>query len=116
MKFKTAFIILIVSVFFITSASWATAPVEEQSQSLVSSSTIATLEPLVKGSSGGSRSSSSSSSKSKVKSDSDDELTGDNSTNSTDNGSGSSWWTIILVLIFVGVIAVVAIWFLFLRK
>ncbi|MEG3225265.1 MAG: hypothetical protein BME94_07055 [Methanobacteriales archaeon Met13] len=112
MMFKPAFIILIVSVFFITSASWAAVPVDEQLKSGISSSTPAALEPLVKGSSGGSRSSSSSSSsKTKVKTDSDD-----NNTNSTNDGSGSSWWTIILVLVFVGVIALVVIWYLVIRK
>jgi hypothetical protein len=78
----------------------------EKSGATISAYNLAALEPLVKGSSGG-RSSSSSSKKIDI--DSDDVDTG------TDDGS-TPWWLIALILIVVGVIAVVVIWYLFLRK
>lgn len=72
-------------------------------------STLDDLNPMVKGSSGGSKSSGSSSSSKKVKTDSDDDG------NSTDDGSGNnSWiWIIVIIVIIAGIFGV---WYFFLRK
>jgi ABC-type transport system involved in multi-copper enzyme maturation permease subunit len=70
------------------------------------SSYLNNINPMVKGSSGGSKSSSSSS---KVKSDSDDD-----SGDSTDDGSGSWIWIIIAIIVIIALI--ILVWYFLLRN
>lgn len=108
MKWK--FITLSILVFLLMSCSSAInyqSPLEK-SESQISTYNVVALEPLVKGSSGRSSSSSSKSSSTKKVDVDDDVDTG------TDDGS-TPWWLIALILVVVGVIAVVVIWYLFLR-
>lgn len=109
MKWKVITLSLLIFLFMSCSSAVNYQAPLEKSESQISTYNVAVLEPLVKGSSGG-RSSSSSSSSSSKKIDTDDDVdTG------TDDGS-TPWWLIALILVFVGVIAVVVIWYLFLRK
>lgn len=111
MKWKVITLSLLIFLFMsCSSAVNYQAPVEK-SESQISSYTVAALEPLVKGSSGSRSSSSSSKSSSSKKVDIDD----DDLDAGTDDGS-TPWWLIALILVVVGVIAVVVIWYLFLRK
>ncbi len=108
MKWKV--ITLSILVFLLMSCSSAVnyqSPLEK-SGATISAYNVAALEPLVKGSSGG-RSSSSSSKK--IHTD-DADVSG----NGTDTSDSTPWWLIALILVVVGVIAVLVIWYLFLRK
>ncbi len=110
MKWKVITLSILVFLFMSCSSSVNYQSPLEKSESTISTYNVAALEPLVKGSSGRSSSSSSkSSSTKKVDIDDDDVDTG------TDDGS-TPWWLIALILVVVGVIAVVVIWYLFLRK
>ena len=106
MKWKVITLSLLIFLFMSCSSAVNYQAPLEKSESQISTYNVAVLEPLVKGSSGG-RSSSSSS---KVKVDVDDDLDG------TDDGGSTPWWLIVLILAIVGIIAVVVIWYLFLRK
>jgi len=105
MKWKVITLSLLIFLFMSCSSAVNHQSPLEKSESTISTCHVAALEPLVKGSSGG-RSSSSSK---KIDIDDDDVDTG------TDNGS-TPWWLIALILVIVGIIAVVVIWYLFLRK
>ncbi|WJI09435.1 hypothetical protein FGU46_04680 [Methanobacterium sp. CWC-01] len=106
MKWKVITLSLLIFLFMSCSSAVNHQSPLEKSESTISTCHVAALEPLVKGSSGG-RSSSSSSKKIDI--DDDDVDTG------TDDGS-TPWWLIALILVIVGIIAVVVIWYLFLRK
>lgn len=105
MKWKVITLSLLIFLFMSCSSAVNHQSPLEKSESTISTCHVAALEPLVKGSSGG-RSSSSSK---KIDIDDDDVDTG------TDDGS-TPWWLIALILVIVGIIAVVVIWYLFLRK
>ena len=110
MKWKVITLSILVFLFMSCSSAVNYQSPLEKSEPIISTYHVAALEPLVKGSSGRSSSSSSkSSSTKKVDIDDDDVDTG------TDDGS-TPWWLIALILVVVGVIAVVVIWYLFLRK
>jgi uncharacterized membrane protein len=105
MKWKVITLSILVFLFMSCSSAINYQSPLEKSESTISAYHVAALEPLVKGSSGRS----SSSSYKKIDVDDDDLDTG------TDDGS-TAWWLIALILVVVGIIAVVVIWYLFLRK
>ena len=71
------------------------------------SSYLNNINPMVKGSSGGSKSSTSSSKK--VKTDSDDD-----GEDSTDDGSGSWLWIIIAIIVII--VLIILVWYFLLRN
>jgi len=100
-------IILILSILMIPTCVFADGnPTADSGTITHTSSYLNNVNPMVKGSSGGSRSSSSSS---KVKTDSDDD-----SGDSTDDGSGSWIWIIIAVIVIIALIF--AVWYFLLRN
>lgn len=100
-------IILILSILMIPTCVFADGnPTADSGTITHSSSYLDNVNPMVKGSSGGSRSSSSSS---KVKTDSDDD-----SGDSTDDGSGSWVWIIVAIIVIIALIF--AVWYFLLRN
>ncbi len=101
-------IILILSILMIPTCVFADGnPTADSGTITHSSSYLNNVNPMVKGSSGGSKSSSSSSKK--VKTDSDDD-----SGDSTDDGSGSWIWIIIAIIVIIALIF--AVWYFLLRN
>jgi len=105
-------IILLSTLFFVFmsfSTVWANEEAVGESDSQISTSSIASFAPLMKSSSS---KSSSSSSKTKIK-DGDDDTTDVNDTD--DSSGGFPWWMIVVIIVVVlGIIGLV-IWYLFLR-
>ena len=100
-------IILILSILMIPTCVFADGnPTADSGTITHTSSYLNNINPMVKGSSGGSKSSSSSS---KVKTDSDDD-----SGDSTDDGSGSWIWIIIAIIVIIALIF--AVWYFLLRN
>lgn len=93
---------------------WADEQTIGTSESQISTSTAASITPLMKVSSGSRSSSSSSSSKTKVKTDGDDDdvtTTG----NETDSSGGFPWWIFLIIGIVILAIIGIVVWYLFLR-
>lgn len=113
MKWQIIMLSVLVFVFMSFSTVWANEEPIGESGSQISTSSVASITPLMKGSSGGSKSSSSSSSsKTKVK-DGDDDTTDVNDTD--DSSGGFPWWIIVVIIVVIlGIIGLV-IWYLFLR-
>lgn len=97
-------ILLVLSFLMIPTCVFADGNLNENSGTISHSSTYLNINPMVKGSSGGSKSSSSS-----KKSDIDDE-----SGDSTDDGSGSWIWIILAIIVIIAVI--IAVWYFLLRN
>jgi cobalamin biosynthesis Mg chelatase CobN len=112
MKWQIIVISMLVFVFMSFSAVWANEEASGTSEAQISTPNMASITPLMKGSSSsGSKSSSSSSSKTKTK-DGDD-ATDDNST--SNDSSGFPWWIfIVIVIVVLGIVGFV-VWYLFLR-
>lgn len=115
MKFLKVSLLFALVLGFLVAPSSAFAYENSYSEVAVSSysahvdGTLNSLNPMVKGSSGGSKSSGSSSSSKKVKTDSDDD-----DGNSTDDSGSNSWiWIIVIIVIIAGIFG---IWYFFLRK
>jgi len=108
MKWQIIMFSLLVFIFMSFSAVWANEYPAGESNSQISTSSVASIAPLMKSSS------SKSSSSSKTKTPDGDDITADNNSTS-DDSSGFPWWIIIIIVVIVlGIIGLV-IWYLFLR-
>jgi ABC-type transport system involved in multi-copper enzyme maturation permease subunit len=113
MKWQIIVISMLVFVFMSFSVVWANEGSAGQSESQISTSSMASLTPLMKSSSSGSKSSSSSSSKTKTH-DGDDVTADNNST--SDDSSGFPWWIIAVILVIILGLAGLLIWYFIIRK
>lgn len=113
MKWQIIVLSTLVFVFMSFSAVWANEESAGEFNSKISTSSVANVAPLMKGSSGGSKSSSSSSSKTKTH-DGDDATADNNSTD--DDSSGFPWWIIAVILVIILGLAGLLIWYFIIRK
>lgn len=107
MKSKLFHWMLIMLIFFFFTVPSAVTAYDTSLKSgldIRSSSEDSTLEPELKGSSGGIKSSGSKSTKIKTDLDDEDDADGDN----------SLWW--IVIIIIVGIVIAIAAWYFFLRR
>jgi len=112
MKLKIILLSTLVFVLMSFSSVWAYDGSVGTSESQLSSSNMASITPLMKGSSSSSGSKSSSSSKTKTH-DGDDVSSDNNST--SDDSSSFPWWIIaIIVLIILGVVGFL-VWYFVIR-
>jgi len=113
MKWQIILLSTLIFVFMSFSTVWANEESTGELNSKISTSSMANMAPLMKGSSGGSKSSSSSSSKTKTH-DGDDTTTDNNSTD--DDSSGFPWWIIAVILIIILGLVGLLIWYFVIRK
>jgi len=113
MKWQIIMFSLLVFIFMSFSTVWANGDLAGESNSQISTSSVASVAPLMKGSSGGSKSSSSSSSKTKSH-DGDDTSTDNNSTD--DDSSGFPWWIIAVIIVIILGLVGLLIWYFIIRK
>lgn len=114
MKWQIILLSMLVFVFMSFSAVWADEDSAGQSESQISTSSMASITPLMKGGSGGGKSSSSSSS-SKTKTHDGDDVTADNNSTS-DDSSGFPWWIIAVIVVIILGLAGLLIWYFIIRK
>jgi cobalamin biosynthesis Mg chelatase CobN len=107
MKWQIVLLSVLIFVFMSFSAVWANENSIGESNSQISTSSVASIAPLMK-------SSSSKSSSSKTKTHDGDDITADNNSTS-DDSSGFPWWIIIIIVVIILGIIGLLIWYLFLR-
>ncbi len=112
MKWQFILLSTLIFVFMSFSTVWANEESAGEFNSKISTSSMASMAPLMKGSSGGSKSSSSSS-KTKTH-DGDDTTTDNNSTD--DDSSGFPWWIIAVILVIILGLVGLLIWYFVIRK
>jgi cobalamin biosynthesis Mg chelatase CobN len=109
MKWQIIIISVLVFVFMSFSTVWANEDSAGESNSQISTSSVASITPLMKSSS------SKSSSSSKTKTHDGDDVTADNNSTS-DDSSGFPWWIIAVILVIILGLAGLLIWYFIIRK